>query len=94
MHPQAMPVIPVTEEERGAWLHAPWAEACALQRPLAHETLRVVRRGEKQDGSDELINFAARASQQHEPLPLPLLSGAPDRPDDAATVAVVENRKR
>ena len=42
----------------------------------------------------ELVNLAGRASHTHEPLPLPLLDGLLDRPDDAATVAAVENRGR
>ena len=39
----------------------------------------------------ELVNLAADASWAHAELPLPVLDGTPDRPDDAATVAVVEN---
>lgn len=86
-----MPAILTTEEERETWLRAPWAEACALQRPLPDGTLGVVLRGEKQDGTMELVNLAASASAPHAELPLPLLDGTPDRPNDAATVAVVEN---
>jgi putative SOS response-associated peptidase YedK len=94
VHPQAMPVILTTEAEREMWLRAPWSEACVLQRPLPDGTLRIVARGEKQDGAGEVINLASRASRPHEPLPLPLLAGVPDRPDDAATVAQVENGPR
>ena len=94
VHPQAMPAILTTEEERELWLRAPWSEAFALQRPLPAGTLRVVLRGEKQDGTMDLVNLADRASTPHVELPLPLLDGTPDKPDDAATVAVVENKLR
>ena len=92
VHPQAMPAILTTEEERELWLRAPWSEACDLQRPLPDGSLQVVLRGEKQDGAMDLVNLAERASTPHAELPLPLLDGTPDRPDDAAAVAVMENK--
>ena len=49
VHPKAMPVILMTEEERDAWLRADWAEASAQQRPLADGTLEIVKRGLKHD---------------------------------------------
>lgn len=40
-HPKAMPVILSNPKEWNQWLTAPWAEAKALQRPLADGLLRV-----------------------------------------------------
>jgi putative SOS response-associated peptidase YedK len=49
IHAKAMPVILTTEEELDVWLHAPWAEAKELQKPLPNEMLRIVAIGEKSD---------------------------------------------
>ena len=40
IHPKAMPVILTTDEQRDVWMRAR-----ALQRPLAHDGLMIVRRG-------------------------------------------------
>lgn len=50
VHPKAMPVILTDPAEWEAWLAAPWVDAAALQRPLPDGALRIVARGEKEDG--------------------------------------------
>ena len=50
IHPKAMPVILTRPEELETWLTAPARDALRLQRPLADGMLRIVARGEKQDG--------------------------------------------
>jgi putative SOS response-associated peptidase YedK len=50
VHPKAMPVILTKSEEIDAWLTAPAPKALELQRPLSDGVLRIVARGEKEDG--------------------------------------------
>ena len=55
LHPKAMPVILTTEEEIETWMTAPAEEALQLQRPLPDGSLKIVARGEKQDGADPAL---------------------------------------
>jgi putative SOS response-associated peptidase YedK len=49
VHPKAMPVCLVSEEQRETWLNGSAEEALKLQRPAPDGTLRIVRTGEKED---------------------------------------------
>lgn len=50
VHPKAMPAILTSPSQVEQWLTAPTQEALQLQRPLADGMLKIVARGEKQDG--------------------------------------------
>jgi putative SOS response-associated peptidase YedK len=50
VHPKAMPVILTMPAEVEFWLEADALEALALQRPLAEDLLRIVAKGESEDG--------------------------------------------
>ncbi|MET4702084.1 putative SOS response-associated peptidase YedK [Constrictibacter sp. MBR-5] len=52
IHPKAMPVILTEPHEWEAWLSAPSAEACTLQRPLPDGALSMVARGGKKDENE------------------------------------------
>ena len=51
VHPKAMPVLLLTEEDRETWLRGSFAQVLALQRPAPDSAIRVVATGEKQDGA-------------------------------------------
>lgn len=55
IHPKAMPVVLTTAEEIETWMTAPAAEALKLQRSLPDGALRIVARGQKQDGATALV---------------------------------------
>jgi putative SOS response-associated peptidase YedK len=50
IHPKAMPVILTTLAEFDRWLEADTLDALASQRPLPDDALRIVAKGEKEDG--------------------------------------------
>ena len=51
IHPKAMPVILTKSDEIEIWLTAPQDTALKLQRPLLDGALRIVARGQKEDGA-------------------------------------------
>jgi putative SOS response-associated peptidase YedK len=46
-----MPVILTTPQEIETWMTAPTEQALKLQRPLPNGVLKVVARGEREDGA-------------------------------------------
>jgi putative SOS response-associated peptidase YedK len=50
-----MPVILTTPAEFDRWLEADTLDALALQRTLPDDVLRVVAKGEKEDGVADLL---------------------------------------
>ncbi len=53
IHAKAMPVLLTTPEEWDTWLEGSLDDAIALQRPLAHEKLKIVATGQKTDDPGE-----------------------------------------
>jgi putative SOS response-associated peptidase YedK len=58
IHAEAMPVI-LTEDQWDTWLTAEVEDALRLQRPLAADALKIVARGEREDGSEGLMRQGA-----------------------------------
>jgi putative SOS response-associated peptidase YedK len=58
IHPKAMPVILTRSEQIDAWLTASVGDALKMQRPLPDRTLKIVARGEKEDGASETATLA------------------------------------
>jgi putative SOS response-associated peptidase YedK len=50
IHPKAMLAILTMSEEVDQWLEADTVDALTLQRPLPDDVLRIVAKGEKEDG--------------------------------------------
>ena len=50
IHPKAMPVILTQTDQIDAWLTLPVTEALQMQKPLRDGALKIVARGEKEDG--------------------------------------------
>ena len=59
VHAKALPAVLTTPEECNAWLSAEPAEAMKLQRSLPDELLKIVARGEREDGQPEDMSIAA-----------------------------------
>jgi putative SOS response-associated peptidase YedK len=51
IHPKAMPAILRQPDQIDAWLTLPTEEALKMQRPLPDGALKIVARGEKEDGA-------------------------------------------
>jgi putative SOS response-associated peptidase YedK len=61
IHPKAMPAILTETDQIEAWLTLPVTEALQMQNPLPNGALKIVARGEKEDGAlPELANAAPK----------------------------------
>lgn len=59
IHPKAMPVILTQAEQIDAWLTLPVTEALQMQSPLPDGALKIVARGEKEDGASPKLEAIA-----------------------------------
>ena len=55
IHPKAMPVILTKPEEVDQWLEVDIMDSLALPRPLPDNALRIVAKGEREDGVADLL---------------------------------------
>lgn len=83
VHAKAMPVVLTKPDEIELWMSAPEPEALKLQRALPDNGLRVVARGQKQDGSKALVSMS-HDFVQYDP---PQASGRQARPSRASNSA-------
>jgi len=76
IHPKAMPVILTERDQVDAWLRAPLADALPMQKPLPDGTLKIVARGEKEDGATAEMATAEHGfcDPQAQVLRLPILT--------------------
>jgi len=54
IHAKAMPVLLTTDEEFETWLSAEPADALKLQRPLPADKMKIVAKGQREDGVPEV----------------------------------------
>jgi putative SOS response-associated peptidase YedK len=66
IHPKAMPVILTQTDQVEAWLTLPIAEALQMQKPLPDGALKIVARGEKEDGALPELASAEPRSNLHQ----------------------------
>jgi hypothetical protein len=78
IHPKAMPAILTTPDEVDQWLEAEAIDSLTLQRPLPDDALRIVAKGEKEDGvaARPLEGFRCRSCRRNLAPPGPPRHGS------------------